>query len=79
MKRAAIFVELHRASEPFRGRSPQYLTYVGTLFRSPEVVTLPCSEREVSAPQELSGRSHRGAPGVHRRGAKRAVRWAEVR
>ena len=38
-----------------------------------EVVTLPC-EREVSPPQELSGRCDRGAPRVHRRGAKRAVR-----
>jgi hypothetical protein len=35
---------------------------------------LPCSEREVSVPQELSGRLDRGAPGVHRRGAKRVVR-----
>jgi hypothetical protein len=34
-----------------------------------------CSEREVSASQELSGRLDRGAPGVHRRGAQRAVRW----
>ena len=48
-KRAAIFVGLHRASEPFRGRSPQYVAYVGTLFRSPGVGTLPCSERGVSA------------------------------
>ena len=37
-------------------------------------VTLPCREREVSVPQELSGRCDRGAPRVHRRGAKRAVR-----
>jgi hypothetical protein len=37
-------------------------------------VTLPCSERAVSAPQELSGRGDRSAPRVHRRGAKRAVR-----
>jgi hypothetical protein len=35
---------------------------------------VPFSEREVSAPQELSGCLDRGAPGVHRRGAKRAVR-----
>ena len=32
------------------------------------------SERAVSAPQELSGGCDRGAPRVHRRGAKRAVR-----
>ena len=38
------------------------------------VVTLPCSEREVSAPQELSGRLDRGTPRVHRRRAKPAVR-----
>ena len=38
------------------------------------VVTLPCSEREVSAPQELSGRCDCCAPRVHRRGAKGAVR-----
>ena len=38
------------------------------------VVTLPCSKREVSVPQELSGRCDRGAPRVYRRGAKRAVR-----
>ena len=37
-------------------------------------VTLPRSEREVSTPQELSGRSDRGASSLHRRGAKRAVR-----
>jgi hypothetical protein len=35
---------------------------------------LPCSEREVSAPQGLSGRLDRDAPGVHRRGAERAMR-----
>src|ERR1700690_325953 len=38
------------------------------------VVTWPCSEREVSVPQELSGRCDCCAPRVHRRGAKRAVR-----
>ena len=37
-------------------------------------VTLPCREREVSAPQELSGRCDCGPPRGHRRGAKRAVR-----
>ena len=37
-------------------------------------VTLRCGEREVSAPQELSGRCDSGPPRVHRRGAKRAVR-----
>ena len=37
-------------------------------------VTLPCREREVSAPQELSGRCDRGPPRGHRRSAKRAVR-----
>jgi|ERR1700733_1550166 hypothetical protein len=37
------------------------------------VVTLPC-EREVSPPQELSGRSDCGPPCVHRRGAQHAVR-----
>jgi hypothetical protein len=42
-------------------------------FRSKGVITLP-AERAVSAPQELSGRCDRGAPRVHRRGAKRAVR-----
>ena len=38
------------------------------------VVTLPCGEREVSPPQELSGRCDCGPPRVHRRGAERAVR-----
>src|SRR5208337_5418320 len=38
------------------------------------VVTLPTREREVAASQDLSGRCDRGAPRVHRRGAKRAVR-----
>jgi hypothetical protein len=38
------------------------------------VVTLPCSEREVSAPQELSGRCDRSALGIHHRCAKSAVR-----
>jgi hypothetical protein len=37
-------------------------------------VTLPCREREVSAPRELSGRSDCSPPRGHRDGAKRAVR-----
>ena len=37
-------------------------------------VTLPCREREVSAPQELSGRRDRRPPRGHRRSAKHAVR-----
>ena len=37
------------------------------------IVTLPCGEREVSAPQELSGRDC-GPPRGHRRSAKHAVR-----
>ena len=37
-------------------------------------VTLPCRGREVSVPQELSGRSDCLAPRAHRRGAKRAMR-----
>ena len=37
-------------------------------------VTLPCGEREVSAPQELLGRCDCGPPRGHRRSAKRAVR-----
>ena len=37
-------------------------------------VTLPCREREVSAPQELSGRCDCGPPRGHRDSAKRAVR-----
>src|SRR5271170_5338658 len=37
-------------------------------------VTLPCGEREVSAPQELLGRCDCGPPRLHRRGAQRAVR-----
>ncbi len=36
-------------------------------------VTLPCREREVSAPQELSGRCDCGPPRGHRDTAKRAV------
>jgi hypothetical protein len=38
------------------------------------VVTLPCREREVSVPQELSGRCDRGPPRGHRVSAKRTVR-----
>src|SRR5271166_6199042 len=38
------------------------------------VVTLPCGEREASAPQELSGRCNCSPPRGHRRSAKRAVR-----
>ena len=38
------------------------------------VVTLPCGEREASAPQELSGHCDCGPPRGHRRSAKRAVR-----
>ena len=38
------------------------------------VVTLPCSEREVSAPQGLLGGPDRRSPRAHRRGAKHAVR-----
>jgi hypothetical protein len=38
------------------------------------LVTLPCREREVSAPQELSSRCDCGPPPGHRNGAKRAVR-----
>ena len=34
----------------------------------------PSREREVSAPQELSGRCDCGPPRGHRHGAKRAVR-----
>ena len=37
-------------------------------------VTLPCREREVSAPQELSGRCDCSPPRGHRNTAKRAVR-----
>ena len=37
-------------------------------------VTLPCREREVSAPQELSGRCDCGPPRGHRDSAKRALR-----
>ena len=37
-------------------------------------VTLPCREREVSAPQELSGRRDSRPPRGHRDTAKRAVR-----
>jgi len=37
-------------------------------------VTLPCREREVSAPQELSGRRDSRPPRGHRRSAKHAVR-----
>ncbi len=37
-------------------------------------VTLPCREREVSAPQETSGRCDCGPPRGHRDSAKRAVR-----
>jgi hypothetical protein len=37
-------------------------------------VTLLCREREVSAPQELSGRCDRRPPRGHRRSAKHAVR-----
>jgi len=37
-------------------------------------VTLPCREREVSAPQELSGRCDSRPPRGHRRSAKHAVR-----
>ena len=36
-------------------------------------VTLPCRGREVSAPQELSGRCDRRPPRGHRRTAKHAV------
>jgi hypothetical protein len=36
-------------------------------------VTLPCREREVSAPQELSGRCDRRPPRGHRRTAKHTV------
>jgi hypothetical protein len=38
------------------------------------VVALPCAERVVSPPQELSGHCDCGPPRVHRRGAERAVR-----
>src|SRR5208337_4002848 len=38
------------------------------------VVTLPCGEREASAPQELSGHCDCSPPRGHRRSAKRAVR-----
>src|SRR5208337_2641277 len=37
-------------------------------------VAVPCREREVSVPQQLSGRCDCGPPRGHRDGAKRAVR-----
>jgi hypothetical protein len=43
-------------------------------FRLRGLVTLPCGEREVSAPQELSGCYDGGARRVHRSGAKHAAR-----
>src|SRR5208337_2177922 len=43
-------------------------------WRRKGFVTLPCREREVSAPQELSGRRDRRPPRGHRRSAKHAVR-----
>ena len=55
----------HPARTGRPGRSAHY---------SDGVVTLPCSEREVSPSQELSGRCDCGPPRVHRRGAERAVR-----
>ena len=45
-----------------------------TMIAEDGVVTLPCAEREVSPPQELSGRCDCGPPRGHRRGAERAVR-----
>src|SRR5271157_4660883 len=55
-----------------------YLTDIAFsyVFSPPQngFVTLPCREREVSAPQELSGRCDCGPPRGHRHGAKRAVR-----
>ena len=43
-------------------------------FASEGFVTLPCRERGVSAPEELSGRCDCGPPRGHRDSAKRAVR-----
>src|SRR5208282_1233148 len=57
-----------------RSFSAAALSRFAVATASKGVVTLPCSERQVSVPQGLSGRCDRGAPGVHRRGAKRAVR-----
>ena len=60
------------AAEIWRMKEPQKLPPV----LSPEegFVTLPCREREVSAPQELSGRCDCGPPRGHRSSAKHAVR-----
>src|SRR5271166_4513054 len=47
---------------------------IDELIAATGIVTLPCREREVSAPQELSGRCDRRPPRGHRRSAKHAVR-----
>ena len=57
---------LERRVEARSGQQGQLRAWMG--------FTLPCGEREVSPPQELSGRCDCGPPRVHRRGAERAVR-----
>ena len=66
---ALLFLRLRLSS------TCRYLPFHAQLATSKTgFVTLPCGEREVSAPQELSGRCDCGPPRVHRRSAKRAVR-----
>ena len=64
----------------FRGQAPLFDLAPFHLVGRPSdgFVTLPCREREGSAPQELSGRCDSGPPRGHRRSAKRAMRLGGV-
>src|SRR5208282_3579902 len=63
---------LSTSHEPFRAHAPQGPERLSSARRG--FVTLPCREREVSVPQELSGRRDSRPPRGHRSSAKRAVR-----
>ena len=56
------------------GRATSSTGRSSTITCAAGFVTLPCREREVSAPQELSGRCDCSPPRGHRRSAKHAVR-----
>ena len=73
-KRRTGYATLDRLLKRLLGRKDELLR----LLERPEIplngfVTLPCREREVSAPQELSGRCDCGPPRGHRSSAKHAV------
>ena len=71
---STIYTGLILAKRQGRIPGPLVISNSWGLYTCGGFVTLPCREREVSAPQELSGRCDCSPPRCHRDTAKRAVR-----